>query len=61
MRLYIVVQKTLSSGLKMAQACHALRQFIEAYPEIDHAWYHESNNIVVLEHGDMPGIMKTLD
>ena len=55
MRLYVIVQKALSTGLKIAQACHALRQFTEAYPEIDRTWFEHSNNIVILEHDDLLG------
>lgn len=50
MKLYIVVARALSAGLKIAQACHALRAFTAEHPKLDHVWYTESNNIVVLEH-----------
>ena len=61
MKLYIIVLKTLSSGLKCAQACHALRAFTQAYPELDKEWYETSNNIVVLEHEDMNGTANLLE
>ncbi len=32
MKLYIVVLKSLSAGLKCAQACHAMHAFIAAHP-----------------------------
>lgn len=53
MRLYIIVASALSAGLKIAQACHALRAFVEAYPTEEGRWYSESNNLVVLEHRDI--------
>lgn len=61
MKLYIVVSTALSVGLKCAQACHALRAFIEAYPDIDRQWFAESNNIVILEHADVPTTADMLD
>jgi len=61
LKIYIVVLRSLSVGLKCAQACHALRAFIEAYPTIDHDWYVTSNNIVVLESDDLIGTAARLD
>ena len=52
-KLYIVLDSELASGLKMAQACHAMRAFIDEHSELDKAWFSESNNIVVLEHPDI--------
>lgn len=60
-KLYIVVLRSLSTGLKAAQACHAMRAFIAAYPEIDADWYQNSNNIVVLEHDDLLGTANLLE
>ena len=60
MKLYIIVSKALSVGLKCAQACHALRLFGESYPEIDQNWYDNSNNIVVLQHEDIPSMAELL-
>lgn len=51
MKLYIVVLRSLSTGLKCAQACHALHAFTHAYPDKTAAW-ESDNNIVVLEHED---------
>ena len=53
MKLYIIVKKTLSAGLKAAQACHAMHAFTQAYPDITKEW-EEHNNIVILQHDD-PG------
>ena len=61
LKLYIVVLRALTVGLKAAQACHALRAFVEAYPTIDHDWYVNSNNIVVLESDDLIGTAARLD
>jgi hypothetical protein len=55
------VRRDLGPGMKAAQACHALRAFVEAYPEIDRAWYAVSNNIVILEHEDLDGLADRLD
>lgn len=48
-KLYIVVRADLKPGLQAAQACHALRLFVEEHPEIDRAWYANSNNLVLLQ------------
>lgn len=55
-KLFIVVDKALSPGLKIAQALHAFRAFIAAHADIERQWFLDSNNIVVLEHADVPGI-----
>ena len=47
-KLYIVVRPDIAPGLQAAQACHALREFVERHPEIDRKWFKESNNIVLL-------------
>lgn len=49
MKLYLVVLKSLSTGMKAAQACHAMFAFTQTYPEATERWRHD-NNIVVLEH-----------
>jgi hypothetical protein len=61
MKLYIVVAAALSVGLKAAQACHAMRAFTAAYPHLDAYWFHEHNNIVVLEHHDVPSLADALE
>lgn len=48
-RLYIVVRSDLPPGLQCAQACHALRAFVAAHPDIEQAWFEQSNNLVVLQ------------
>lgn len=60
-KLYIVVLRSLSTGLKCAQACHALRAFVGEYPEIDADWYATSNNIVVLQADDLPTLADRMD
>lgn len=37
-KLYIIVDKTLSSSQRAVQACHAAVEFAKAYPE----WEHQS-------------------
>ena len=60
-KLYIVLSSTLSSGLKIAQACHALRQFTGEYPHIDEFWFRESNNIVCLQTDDLTTLAGQLE
>jgi hypothetical protein len=61
MKLFIVLEKALDAGLKMAQAVHAGFLFDEEYPELRHQWYTESNNIVVLEEEDLPTLADELE
>ena len=48
-KLYIIVRNDLAPGLQAAQACHALRLFVEEHPAEEKKWYTESNNIVLLQ------------
>jgi hypothetical protein len=48
-KLYIVVSSTLSPGLQIAQACHALRQFAKVHGELDAKWHGGGNNLVCLQ------------
>lgn len=61
MKLYIVLSAALTSGLKIAQAVHAMRQFTGEYPHIDAYWFRESNNIVCLEVDDLPNLAELLE
>lgn len=51
-KLFVVVRRDLAPGAMLAQACHGLRAFAAAHPELDAAWYRESNNLVCLEVED---------
>lgn len=59
-KLYVVVDQALDSGLKMAQAIHAAIQFGQENPGVFQQWYTESNNIVVLQAGDVPELTDEL-
>jgi hypothetical protein len=50
MKLYVIVNESLATGLKMAQACHALVAFTQAYPEITSEWMHDNNIVVLSSH-----------
>jgi hypothetical protein len=60
-KLYIIVDSSLSPGLKMAQGIHASKLFEREYPELEQQWYEESNNIVVLEHEDLVDVARELE
>ncbi len=47
-KIYIVVRPDMPPGLQAAQACHAMREFVDRHPAIDRKWFRESNNIVIL-------------
>lgn len=55
-KLYVIVDEALSPGLKIAQGIHAFRAFVAAHPDLEREWFADSNNIVVLQHHDVPGI-----
>jgi len=48
-KLYVIVRRDLpSQGAVVAQACHGMRAFAAAHPEVEKDWYDKSNNLVVL-------------
>jgi len=51
-RLYIVTRADLPAGAQLAQSCHALRAFVEHYPELDAAWHAAGGNLVCLSVPD---------
>ena len=61
MKLYVIIAKHLAAGLKIAQACHALRAFVAEHEVIERFWFQESNNIVCLEHEDISGLKERLE
>jgi len=60
MKLYVIVDSTLDSGLKMAQAIHAFEAFGDAHPDVKAEWK-PHNNIVVLEHEDLDSLTGVLE
>ena len=52
-KLYVIVRNDLTPGLQIAQACHALREFVADHPALDRAWHEGQRNIVVLQ---VPGL-----
>lgn len=60
-KLYIVLASKLSAGLKIAQACHAMRQFVGEHPILERFWFQESNNIVCLQTDDIRGLADGLE
>ena len=60
-KLYVVVDRDLTPGLKIAQACHAMRLFTERHPDIDRQWFDESNNLVVLHDGALAARQAALE
>jgi peptidyl-tRNA hydrolase len=51
-KLYLALRSDLTPGAKVAQACHGLRAFVAAHPELDANWHTNSNNLVVVEFSD---------
>ena len=61
MKLYVIVKKTLTTGLKCAQAIHAFRAFCGEYPHLEAYWHTEHNNIVVLQVDDIESMAAGLE
>lgn len=47
-KLYLITREDLPPGAQAAQLVHAMRQWVEDYPEADRAWFENSNTIVLL-------------
>lgn len=47
-KVYIVVRHDMEPGLQAAQACHALREFVAAHPDLDATWHANSKTLVLL-------------
>lgn len=60
-KLFVIVRSDLAPGAMLAQACHGMRAFAAAHPEIDAAWYRDSNNLVVLEVANEAELVKLCD
>ena len=61
MKLYIIIDKALEAGLYAAQAVHAAFLYGQTYPDEFQDWYDNSNNIVILEHEDIPSLAELLE
>ncbi len=48
-KLYVIVRNDLNPGLQAAQACHALRLFVDEHKLEENKWFRYSNNIVLLQ------------
>lgn len=47
-KLYLVTRADLPPGQQAVQACHAMREFVREHPEVDRAWYDNSNHLALL-------------
>lgn len=52
MKLYLVTRRDLSPGLRTAQLCHAVHEFLREHPIHAQRWYEESRTLVCLEVDD---------
>lgn len=55
-KLYLVTREDLDPGQQAVQAAHSLREFVELHPEIDRAWYKQSNTLAFLVVADEPAL-----
>ncbi len=51
-RLYVIVLKSMSSGLKIPQALHSFHAFHREHPGIVAEWERDEN-LVILQHPDL--------
>ena len=51
-KLYLVTRADLPPGVQAVQAAHAMREFVDLYPEAEAAWYRESNTLALLAAPD---------
>lgn len=58
-KLYAVVRCDMPPGAKACQAAHVLRQFADAYPFVESAWWRASNTLVMLECADLAALEAT--
>lgn len=58
-KLFVIIRNDLEDyGLQAAQACHAMRLFVEEHRLEENEWYRYSNNIVLLSVPDKEALMK---
>lgn len=60
MKLYLIVASALSAGLRIPQAVHAFASFTKEHPAKVADW-EADNNLVVLQHEDLPGLAARLE
>jgi hypothetical protein len=60
-KLYVILERALDAGLKMAQAIHTFKTFQVEHPDVESQWYVDSNNIVVLHDDDVPSLANQLE
>lgn len=60
-KLYLVTRRDLPPGSRVAQLCHAMREYVEKHPASEKAWYETSNTLVCLEAADEPSLRELID
>lgn len=60
-KLFLVTRADLIPGSQAVQAAHAFREFIEKHPEVDRAWYRQSNHLAFLATANMAELENLLE
>lgn len=47
-KLYVITRSDLEPGYQAVQSMHALRQFTAEHPDVDRAWFEQSNYLGLL-------------
>ncbi len=60
-KLYVITRADLEPGYQAVQSMHALRQFTAEHPEIDKAWFEQSNYLGLLSVQNEQELMQLLE
>lgn len=59
-KLFLVTRSDMAPGYQAVQSCHAMRQFTADHPEVDSAWFTNSNYLALLSVSDEIELMRLL-
>ena len=59
-KVYIITRRDMSPGYQGVQSIHAMRQFSEEHPDIDKAWFKQSNYLAWLSVTDEAELFELL-
>ena len=59
-KLFLVTRRDISPGYQAVQSCHAIRQFVADYPDVDAEWFKNSNYLALLSVDNEVELMRLL-
>lgn len=51
----------MTPGQQLSQCVHGMRQFSDDHPDVDTAWYKQSNYLAILSVADEQGLLALID